>query len=145
MYLSTTTSYNTAHTGMSNVNRVILSLGSNLDSDMNIECADMELQAHFVSIYFSEPVYTNPIGGSEDTPPFLNQIAIGYTTEDPENLRDLFKEIEQLLGRNAQDDEELRIPIDIDLLQWNNQNFKPEDMRRDYVLAGIRSLLNQGV
>lgn len=130
---------------MSNVNRVILSLGSNQDSDENIECAAIELEAHFMSIHFSEPVYTHPVGDFPDALPFLNQVAIGYTKEDPTGLRELFKEIEQLLGRNPQDDKVCKIPINIDLLLWNNQNFKPEEMRRDFILSAIRGLLGKGV
>lgn len=130
---------------MSEINRVIISLGSNQDSEMNIECAIMELQAHFASIYFSEPVYTKPVGDLPNKTPFLNQIAVGYTPDEPDELKSLFKEIEQLLGRNPQDDKEGIIPVDIDLLLWNSQSLKPEDMQRDYVVKAIRELMDKGV
>ncbi len=130
---------------MNGLNRVIISLGSNQDSDMNIECAAMELEAHFTSIHFSEPMYARYPGEVSGTHPFLSQVAIGYTNDDPAGLRSLFSEIEQLLGRNPQDDKACRIPIDISLLLWNNQNFKPEEMRRDYILSAVRGLLGQGI
>lgn len=35
------------------------------------------------------------------------------------------------------------VPIDIDLLQWNELIFKPDDLRRDYIIEGIRALENE--
>jgi len=127
------------------LNRAILLLGSNQECDMNMECAAMELEAHFESIHFSEPVYAGYIGDFRHDEPSLNQVAIGYTAEDPGTLRELFKEIEQLLGRNPEDETSGNVPIDIDLLLWNSQAFKPENIRRDYVVSGIRSLLSKSI
>lgn len=130
---------------MGNINRVIISLGSNQDSEDNIECAIMELEAHFNSIHFSEPVYTKPVGNISNQKPFLNQISIGYTQETAVELKTLFKEIEQLFGRNHEDESKGIIALDIDLLVWNDIYFKPEEMQRDYIANGIQELIDQGL
>lgn len=112
---------------------------------MNIECAVMELRAHFISIYFSDMVETEPDGDFPKDKPFINQVAIGYTDYEAEELIALFKEIEQLFGRSAENDKNHLIPIDIDLLLWNGQTLKPEDMRRKYVMDSVRLLVSRGI
>lgn len=74
--------------------------------------------------------------------PFLNCVAIGYVSEDPEALRRILKAIEHRLGRRPEDKAAGRIPIDIDLLQWNEEVLKPADLSRGYVIQGIASLLS---
>ncbi|MCD8267736.1 MAG: hypothetical protein LUD46_04240 [Parabacteroides sp.] len=53
------------------MNTVIVGLGSNLDKEKNIEIAGRLLSGYFISIRFSETVYTEPV--EIDTPSlFLN-------------------------------------------------------------------------
>ena len=124
-------------------NRVILCLGSNLDKEKNIERAAARLRARFVSIRFSDPVYTRSIGCPEETW-FLNQVAVLYCTETTAEIITILKEIERSLGRKPEDKAVGHVPIDIDLLSWNNRVLKPDDLRRDYIISGIRSLLPAG-
>lgn len=122
-------------------NRIILCLGSNLDKEKNIELADRELRARFDFIIFSEPVYTESI----DCPIpslFLNQVVFAYSPDGIEDIQKDLKEIERLLGRKSQDKFSGYVPVDIDLLQWNEQILKPEDLNRPYVLTGIQSILS---
>lgn len=124
-------------------NRVLLGLGSNWDKEKNMERAAEMLRAHFVFIRFSQPVYTEPIDCLLSTT-FLNQVAVLYSEERPEQIRDVLKEIERRIGRTPEDKSRGRVPIDIDLLQWNDQVLKAGDLTRAYVLDGIRSLLAAG-
>lgn len=121
-------------------NRAILCLGSNLDKEKNVERAVERLRAHFISIRFAEPVYTESFDCPVPTT-FLNQVAMAYSFESAEEIRSRLKEIERALGRRPEDKALGRVPVDIDLLCWNEQVLKPDDLGRDYVLAGIRSLL----
>ena len=105
-------------------NRVLLCLGSNWDKEKNMERAAEMLRAHFVFIQFSQPVYTEPIDCPLSTT-FLNRVAVLYS-------------------RKPEDKSCGRVPIDIDLLQWNDQILKAEDLTREYVLDGICSLLAAG-
>lgn len=123
-------------------NRAILCVGSNLDKEKNMERAVERLRAHFISIRFAEPVYTESFDCLVPTT-FLNQVAIVYSSESTEEIRSRLKEIERSLGRRPEDKALGRVPIDIDLLCWNDEILKPDDLRRDYVRVGIRSLLGE--
>ncbi|WP_455621474.1 2-amino-4-hydroxy-6-hydroxymethyldihydropteridine diphosphokinase [Parabacteroides sp.] len=124
-------------------NRVLLCLGSNWDKEKNMERAAEMLRAHFVFIRFSQPVYTEPIDCSLSTT-FLNRVAVLYSEESPARIKDVLKDIECRIGRKPEDKSCGRVPIDIDLLQWNDQILKAEDLTREYVLDGICSLLAAG-
>lgn len=123
-------------------NKIILSLGSNTDRERNIGDADRLLSDSFTPICFSTPVYTEPICiASSDH--FLNQVAVAFTKENPDEINCRLKRIERQLQRTAEGKAAGIIPIDIDLLQWNDLVLKPEDLQRDYIKEGIRSLKMQ--
>lgn len=122
------------------LNRIILCLGSNRDKERNIARAAGRLGVCFTSFRTSEPVCTEAV----DCPgaaPFLNQIAVAYTPLHPDEIKPVLKQIEGDLHRSPSDKQCGSIPIDIDLLQWNDQILKPGDMARWYVRDGIRRLL----
>ncbi len=120
-------------------NKLIISLGSNLDSEMNISLANRLLCQYFQLITFSESVYTEPLDlpGSN---PFLNQVAIAYSPLYADDIRSIFKQIESQLGRNSGSKFSGKIPIDIDLLQWNDEILKPSDLKRDYISDALSAL-----
>lgn len=124
-------------------NRVLLCLGSNWDKEKNMERAAEMLRAHFVFIQFSQPVYTEPIDCPLSTT-FLNRVAVLYSEESPARIKDVLKDIECCIGRKPEDKSCGHVPIDIDLLQWNDQILKAEDLTREYVLDGICSLRAAG-
>lgn len=125
------------------LNRVIIGLGSNRDKEKNIAWADQLLRDHFVSIYFSKAVYTEPVD-MQDPTPFLNQVAVAFTSEAPGQIINVFKAIEKKLGRTPEDRQKENILIDIDLLQWNGRILKPVDLQRNYVQSALRTLSGAG-
>ena len=124
------------------LNKIILSLGSNQDQEKNMAEAVRILRNQFVSIAFSNSVYTEPIGLTGSAP-FLNWVAVAYTSEQPDEIKHLLKRIEYKLQRMPDDKNFGIVPIDIDLLQWNELILKPDDLRRDYIIEGIRALENE--
>jgi len=123
---------------MGKVNKLILSLGSNFNSEENIQRAIEQLRVLFDPICFSEPVYTDPIGDYPKDRHFLNQVAVAYTAVDTwEEIMRSLKQIEYSLGRRDTDKVGGLIPIDIDLLKWNEEVLKPADMEREYILSAI--------
>lgn len=125
------------------LNKIILSLGSNYDQEKNMTYAEHILRNKFVSIAFSHSVYTEPIGLTGSAL-FLNQVAVAYTSEQPDEIKHLLKSIEYSLQRKPGDKIIGIVPIDIDLLQWNDLILKPEDYKRDYIIDGIRTLEYDG-
>ncbi|MDH6533899.1 2-amino-4-hydroxy-6-hydroxymethyldihydropteridine diphosphokinase [Parabacteroides sp. PM5-20] len=122
------------------MNRCLLALGSNVNKEWNIDQAIQLLRIFFDCIYFSEALLTEPIGQIHFPGDFLNQLAWVYTPLEEETVQRILKQIEQELGRQPEDKISGRIPIDIDLLQWNDCILKPADMERAYVQEGIQSL-----
>lgn len=45
------------------------------------------------------------------------------------------------MGRKQGDKAKGNIPIDIDLLQWNDQTLKPQDLQRPYVQSALAGML----
>ena len=125
------------------LNKAILCLGSNRDKEKNIELAGQLLRDHFASIYFSDAVYTEPVN-MQNPSVFLNQVAIVFTPDHPEKIRNIFKQIERSLGRKPCDKLNENIPIDIDLLKWNDCLLKPQDLQRPYVQSALRALSDTG-
>ncbi len=124
---------------MDELNRVVICLGSNWNQEQNIERAEKMLRAHFVFIRFAPAVYTDPVncvGHSK----FLNQVVIVKSENSADQIIRMLKKMEISIGRTPEDKSKGRVPIDIDLLRWNDQVLKPEDFERPYVLDGIRWL-----
>ena len=120
--------------------KVIIGLGSNWKSEVHIQQANRLLMDYFEEIHFSEPVYTEPIGMSQSNL-FLNQVAIAYTFRPIEEVKTALKLMEKQLGRTPQSKQQGIIPIDIDLLQWDNLLLKSDDLERDYIKNGIESII----
>lgn len=128
---------------MKDLNRVVLCLGSNLNRESKIEEASVLLRSYFDSICFSEAVYTESVGEESLSSPFLNQVAIAYTRYTPIEIHAALKQMEYVLGRRPEDKLKGLIPIDIDLLQWNEQILKEEDLKRSYIKESLDKLLSE--
>ncbi|SEF46213.1 2-amino-4-hydroxy-6-hydroxymethyldihydropteridinediphosphokinase [Parabacteroides chinchillae] len=121
------------------LNRAIISLGSNKDREMNIRRATELLLQYFPSICFSEAVYTEPVACPLSSS-FLNRMALVDTPLSADDLKLVFKQIEVTIGRKPDDKKQGIVPIDIDLLQWNDRVLKPEDMQREYVISLLAAM-----
>lgn len=128
---------------MKDLNRVVLCMGSNLNRESKIEEAAALLRLYFDSICFSEAVYTESVGEGSLSGPFLNQVAIAYTPYTPIEIHVGLKQMEYALGRRPEDKIRGLIPIDIDLLQWNGQILKEEDLKRSYIKESLDTLLSE--
>lgn len=125
------------------MNTVILGIGSNYNSRENMQQAVYLLNEHFADIHYSDAIFTEPIGYTNPAL-FLNQVAIVKTKLSQLETKQLLKDIEKTLGRTPESKISECIPIDIDLLKWNNTILKPDDMLRTYVTACLHSLASHG-
>lgn len=114
-------------------------MGSNTDSEANLNAADALLRDYFETIRFSEAIYTEPIG-MPDSGLFLNQVAVAATEAPLEEVKQAVKEMEKRLGRMPDSKQKGMIPIDIDLIQWNGTILKPADWEKEYVQQLLRSV-----
>lgn len=116
----------------------VVALGSNTDSEKNIAEAQRLLLTAFGEVTFSKAVYTKPIGMRNSTL-FLNQVAKFFVTNSSINqVIFKLKRIEDKLARDRGQSE--FITIDIDLLIFEDQLLKREDLERLYIQEGIKEL-----
>lgn len=121
-------------------NKAIVSIGSNQDRTKRIKEVIDTLSAHYPGSRFSTPEITDPIDMPEGAKQFLNLVAIIPTDEDLQTFTSFLKKTERHMGRNADDDAEGIIPMDLDLIEWNDEVYKPKDFVRSYVVSGLDEL-----
>ncbi|MDL2245555.1 2-amino-4-hydroxy-6-hydroxymethyldihydropteridine diphosphokinase [Parabacteroides sp. OttesenSCG-928-J18] len=122
------------------LNSAFISIGSNVDRERNRLLAAGRLEELFEEVYFSDPIETEAVGKIREAPPYINQVAAGFTRLDRETLQERLKEIERGLGRRLDDKGSGRVPIDLDLLIWNEEVLRPKDMQQEYVRLCLPSL-----
>ena len=118
----------------------LLCIGSNHCPDVNIPKAVAALTDLFPGIVWS-PVIVSPAHGvATPVPHYHNRVARFTTTLTPADLRTRFKKIETSCGRTPASKSTGLVPLDIDLLQYDDTVLKPEDMNTKYVRKGVRTL-----
>ena len=124
---------------MMNIHSCLLCLGSNIDRETHLESARMALTQAFPNIRFASEMVTEAIG-SRFLSPFSNQVAKMETSLTAEEIRTILKQIERDNGRMPEDKAKGIVKLDIDLLTHGDKILKPEDMQKDFVLAGKKML-----
>ena len=123
------------------MNCAYLCIGSNRDKAVNMKRAEAMLRAYFATIRFSPLMETEAIGcpGAEC---YLNQVAVCRCEESLGEVQAALKRMEWEIGRRPTDKASGRMPIDIDLIQWNDEVLKPADLQRCYVKEGLQAICN---
>lgn len=121
-------------------NKAIICIGSNKDRSENIDQVIRTLQAHYPGARFSTPEMADAVDLPEGSKPFLNLVAMLPTLEEKEELIAFLKELEEDMGRDPDDDEGGIIPMDLDLIEWNEEVVKPLDLVRPYVVSGLEEI-----
>ncbi len=121
-------------------NKAIISMGSNANRTENIKRVTEILQANYPGSRFSTPEITDPIDLPEGAKAFLNLVAMVPTNLEKDEFVAQLKGIENDLGRDDDDDEDGIIPIDLDLIKWNDDVIKPRDFMRPYMVAGLEEI-----
>ncbi len=122
-----------------NIHHCLLCLGSNYEYLINLASARKALKLAFLDIRFGNEMITEAIG-DQWLSPFGNQLAQFTTSLDIEDIRLILKQIEKNQGRLPEDKKQGIVKIDIDLLMYDDEVLKPEDMKREFVIEGIRFL-----
>lgn len=118
---------------------VILSLGSNHNREQNMAMAEAHLAALLSAVRFTRTLLTEPIGIASRAA-FANAVATGETTLSYADLRRAVKAIEREAGRTAEGKALGVIPLDIDILQYGNTRYKPQDWQRQYNITLLSEL-----
>ena len=97
------------------------------------------LTSAFPNIRLDIEMETEAIG-SDFLSPFSNQVASFETSLSAEEVRTILKQIERDHGRLPEDKSHGIVKIDIDLLMYDDCVLKPQDLKKDFVLKGLKSL-----
>lgn len=107
--------------------KVIISLGSNLNQEKNIQRA-REILSHLIpDAEFTEPVWTDPIA-EPDRPKgenqYLNCLVEGHIHMSERSLLARLKQMEMSLGDNHANHVKGKVSIDLDLIQYGDHKLR---------------------
>ena len=117
-----------------------ISIGSNEQRRENMELARRRLTELFPGIRFSEEEETVPLFFHRPNL-FSNQVACFASDNPAEEVIVCLKAIEREAGRKPEEKEQEIVRLDIDLLSCDGTVYKPKDLKRDYILRGLKQLL----
>jgi len=117
----------------------LLCLGSNFYRIAHMAYARRDLEKIFPDIRFSTEMETETIGAGFLSP-FSNQVAWFETSLSSEQVRGILKQIESDNGRLPEEKAHGIVKLDIDLLMYDDCVLKPTDMKKEYVLVGMKEL-----
>ena len=112
------------------VHKVIISLASNENQEVNLTKAREQLTQLMAEVHFTSAIWTEPVN-SNCMEPYLNQLCKGTTAFGEGLLCEVLKETEKRIGRIKNEDGV--VAIDLDLLAYDGQKHHLRDWSRDYV------------
>lgn len=122
------------------MNTCLICIGSNYHREENLPLARRKLQALFPSICFATEVETEPLHLT-NTALFSNQVAMFTTCMEEKEVILALKQIEFEAGRRPEDKTVERVCLDIDLLAYDSEILKPQDMQRPYIRQGVEEVV----
>lgn len=130
--------------GMKPLRKVVYSLGSNLgDRLANLQGAVDALNdtPDVIIVDISSVYETAPIGGPEDSPPFLNMVVVAETTQEPRTLLERALAIEDAYGRVREAERWAPRTLDVDLIVVGTVVSDQPDLKLPHPLAGQRGFV----
>lgn len=118
-------------TEMTETHTIIISLGSNYETDQNMARAREYLHQLLPDAVFTQNLPTEPIG--MNGPWFLNCLCKAHTSATLDEVLLTTKSLEELLGDSRQQREHGRVVIDIDILQYDDERLHVSDWERPYI------------
>ena len=109
-------------------------IGSNERRKDNLALARKRLSELFPDIRFSAETDTQPLFFRRQAL-FANQVARFMSDCDVHEIILYLKSIEREAGRTSEEKKQ-----EIDLLSCDNRVYKPEDLKRDYIVRGLEEL-----
>lgn len=116
-----------------------ISIGSNERRTENMALARRRLTELFSDIRFSEEEETKPLFFHRSNL-FSNQVARFVSDEAVTDVVARLKAIEREAGRLPEEKKQEIVRLDIDLLSGGDTVYKPEDLKRDYIVRGLKQL-----
>ena len=116
--------------------QIIISLASNSNQEANLQAARSQLTQLLTEVHFTSAIWTEPVNCIRKEP-YLNQLCRATTAFSMNLLSEVLKETEKRLGRTHNEDG--IVAIDLDLLQYDEEQHHLRDWSRNYV----KDLMNE--
>ncbi|MBC6424596.1 MAG: 2-amino-4-hydroxy-6-hydroxymethyldihydropteridine diphosphokinase [Hormoscilla sp. SP5CHS1] len=122
------------------MNEVIISVGSNIEPEINIEIAREKISEKYKLVKQSQFYRTRPIGFTEQ-PYFLNRAYLIQTEDSYPTLREKLKQIEIDMGRVKTENKNGPRCIDLDIVVWNREIVDQDFYQRDFIQKTVLELI----
>jgi 2-amino-4-hydroxy-6-hydroxymethyldihydropteridine diphosphokinase len=121
------------------MNRVIISIGSNIEADKNIEAMLNILRTKVEVLQVSTMLKTQPIGIINQAE-FTNGAVKIQTNLNKQELNKLLKDIENTLGRDRTAPKFGPRCIDLDIVVWNNAIVDDDYYTRSFIRKSVKEI-----
>jgi 2-amino-4-hydroxy-6-hydroxymethyldihydropteridine diphosphokinase len=125
---------------LNKLNQVVISVGSNINSLLNIKRSQDILSKKEKFIYSADIIETNPVGYL-DQPNFLNTAFLVATHLDYEEFNAYLKSIEDRMGRERGLNKAGPRTIDLDIIIWNGRLLTDDYHSYDYVSIPVNQVI----
>ena len=125
---------------LNELNQVVISVGSNINSLLNIKRSQDILSKKEKFIYSADIIETNPVGYL-DQPNFLNTAFLVATHLDYEEFNAYLKSIEDRMGRERGLNKAGPRTIDLDIIIWNGRLLTDDYHSYDYVSIPVNQVI----
>ena len=122
------------------MNEVVISVGSNINPELNVKLAKETLNKISVLLRVSQFYITKPLGFTEQ-PDFLNGAFLIQTEDSWEIFNRKLKQIEIDQGRVKTENKNGPRCIDLDIVVWNKKIVDPDFYRRDFIKKTVLELI----
>ena len=122
------------------MNLALISLAANDEKKETTIAHALRLIESYCVILNQTPVYRSEAAGESQQPSYANALLQVETDQEYEELRRRFKSLEHDAGRTPASKERGIIPLDIDIISWNETLLKNKDMEYDYMKKGLHLL-----
>lgn len=119
----------------------LISLGANTPDKHAVLVRTIERIKDLVLIQAQTPIYDTLAEGNTEAASYSNALLQIATDIDYATLRATFKSWEKEVGRNPQSKVQGIIPLDVDIISWNNHVLKERDMQFAYMQQGLKLLM----
>jgi 2-amino-4-hydroxy-6-hydroxymethyldihydropteridine diphosphokinase len=130
--------------GMKPLRKVVYSIGSNLGDRLgNLQGAVDALRdtPDVIVVDVSSVYETEPIGGPEDSPKFLNLVVVAESTLQPRTLLERALAIEDAFGRKRGKERWSPRTLDVDLIMVGSSKSDQDDLKLPHPLAHERGFV----
>lgn len=117
------------------MNKIVLSIGSNCDVRSQQMSTCIEWLTKLMNNIVVSHIYETPALNGVDNS-YLNAVVMGYVCQDYDELRLRLKQYEKECGRTPESKNKGVIPIDIDIVIWNDEILKKQDFNQSYFQIG---------